>query len=223
MATRSVFLPGESHGQRSLAGYSPWGCKESDMTEMTKHSHVWNQNNCLICSSLFLRIAHVNLWAVIPIHLHCCFVFCSLSVAGLIYPSSVDGHFPRPICPPPTHRSNRAVLLTVTGIPNQMDIVFFFFLIASQWVSPFLVFNFIEFYFKKLQKMFLAILDLCCCVRAFSSCEQGLFSSCGVRASHWGGFSYGRAWTLGLSCCLACGIFLDQGLNPWPLHWRVDS
>ena len=27
------FLPGESHGQRSLADYSPWGCKESDMTE----------------------------------------------------------------------------------------------------------------------------------------------------------------------------------------------
>ena len=28
-----VFLPGESHGQRSLAGYSPWCCRESDMTE----------------------------------------------------------------------------------------------------------------------------------------------------------------------------------------------
>ena len=28
-----VFLPGESHGQRSQAGYSPWGHKESDMTE----------------------------------------------------------------------------------------------------------------------------------------------------------------------------------------------
>ena len=28
-----VFLPGESHGQRSLAGYSLWGHKESDMTE----------------------------------------------------------------------------------------------------------------------------------------------------------------------------------------------
>ena len=27
-----VFLPGESHGQRILAGYSPWGHKESDMT-----------------------------------------------------------------------------------------------------------------------------------------------------------------------------------------------
>ena len=28
-----VFLPGESHGQRSLAGYRSWGGKESDMTE----------------------------------------------------------------------------------------------------------------------------------------------------------------------------------------------
>ena len=27
-----VFLPGESHGHRSLADYSPWGCKESDTT-----------------------------------------------------------------------------------------------------------------------------------------------------------------------------------------------
>ena len=27
-----VFLPGEPHGQRSLAGYSPWGRKESDTT-----------------------------------------------------------------------------------------------------------------------------------------------------------------------------------------------
>ena len=30
-----VFLPGESHGQRSLAGYHPWGHKESDKTEAT--------------------------------------------------------------------------------------------------------------------------------------------------------------------------------------------
>ena len=30
-----VFLPGESHRQRSLAGNSPWGHKESDMTEAT--------------------------------------------------------------------------------------------------------------------------------------------------------------------------------------------
>ena len=30
-----VFLPGESHGQRSLAGYSPQNSKESDTTETT--------------------------------------------------------------------------------------------------------------------------------------------------------------------------------------------
>ena len=30
-----VFLPGESHGQRSLAGYSPWSHKEKDTTEAT--------------------------------------------------------------------------------------------------------------------------------------------------------------------------------------------
>ena len=30
-----VFLPRESHGQRSLAGYNQWGCKELDMNEAT--------------------------------------------------------------------------------------------------------------------------------------------------------------------------------------------
>ena len=29
----AVFLPGEFHGQRSLAGHSPWGLKESEATE----------------------------------------------------------------------------------------------------------------------------------------------------------------------------------------------
>ena len=33
MQPTPVFLPGESHGQESLAGYNPWGCEESDMTE----------------------------------------------------------------------------------------------------------------------------------------------------------------------------------------------
>ena len=38
-----VFLPGKFHGQRSLEGYSPWGCKESDMTEcvcVCTHTHT---------------------------------------------------------------------------------------------------------------------------------------------------------------------------------------
>ena len=32
-----VFLPGEFHGQRSLAGYSSWGHNESDTTERFSH------------------------------------------------------------------------------------------------------------------------------------------------------------------------------------------
>ena len=34
-----VFLLGESHEQRSLAGYSPWGCKELDTTERPTLTH----------------------------------------------------------------------------------------------------------------------------------------------------------------------------------------
>ena len=38
-----VFLPGESHRQRSLAGYGLWGRKESDTAErLTEHVHVCN-------------------------------------------------------------------------------------------------------------------------------------------------------------------------------------
>ena len=43
-----VFLPGKSHGQRSLADYSPWGHKEPDTTERL------NNNNSLSHSSFTL-------------------------------------------------------------------------------------------------------------------------------------------------------------------------
>ena len=38
-----VFLPGKSHGRRSLTGYSPWGCKESDTTEPLHFSFNWRR------------------------------------------------------------------------------------------------------------------------------------------------------------------------------------
>ena len=43
-----VFLPGESHGQRSLLGYSPWGHKESDMMKKPHfHFHFFHHRyNC---------------------------------------------------------------------------------------------------------------------------------------------------------------------------------
>ena len=39
-----VFLPGESHEKKSLVGYSPWCCKESDRTERlntAQYIHLW--------------------------------------------------------------------------------------------------------------------------------------------------------------------------------------
>ena len=37
-----VVLPGKSHGQRNLAGYSPWGLKELDVTErLSTHAPLY--------------------------------------------------------------------------------------------------------------------------------------------------------------------------------------
>ena len=41
--TTPVFLPGDSHGQRSLVGYSPWGHKESDTTEPLSLFSVYSE------------------------------------------------------------------------------------------------------------------------------------------------------------------------------------
>ena len=38
-----VFLPGKFHGQKSLVGYSPWSCKESDTDEqLNTHTCLWS-------------------------------------------------------------------------------------------------------------------------------------------------------------------------------------
>ena len=72
--------------------------------------------------------------------------------------------------------------------------------------------------------IFMAGLDL----RCYGLSLVQAFSSCSARASHGSGFSCCGVWVLGawasvvvalwLTCTMACGIFLDQGLNPCPLH-----
>ena len=42
-----VFLPGQSHGQRSLAGYCPRGLEESDMTEHAREILLYRINKHL--------------------------------------------------------------------------------------------------------------------------------------------------------------------------------
>ena len=52
-----VFLPGESHGQRSLVGYSPWGHRELDMAEqLSRQTGV-----------LLTRVLLLNVWATSPL------------------------------------------------------------------------------------------------------------------------------------------------------------
>ena len=87
----------------------------------------------------------------------------------------------------------------------------------------------------------MALLGLCCCTGAFSSCRNGGYSSCSMWAFHFSGFSCCRTRALGhlgfstcsmralecglnssgarLSCPAACGIFFpDQGSGLCSLH-----
>ena len=43
-----AFLPGKSHRQRSLVGYSPWGHKESDTTEQLSTAQLMNVSDKLV-------------------------------------------------------------------------------------------------------------------------------------------------------------------------------
>ena len=45
MVIHSSILVWRSHGQRSLEGYSPWDCKESDMTKQLTLSFFWLKVN----------------------------------------------------------------------------------------------------------------------------------------------------------------------------------
>ena len=49
-----VFLPGKSHTQRSLEGYSPWGCKESDTAERLTLSYRTGSQYVLLRTSILI-------------------------------------------------------------------------------------------------------------------------------------------------------------------------
>ena len=103
---------------------------------------------------------------------------------------------------PPIHERRRA------GEPH----AYFFFLI--------LIFLFWRFFF------FLICIYLFMAAPGLSGCARA-FSRCGAQASHGCDFLLqSRDCSVivahGLSCPTACGIFLDQGLNPCPLHWLLN-
>ena len=107
MATHSSILAWKSHGQRSLVGYSPWVCKESNMTKWLIQimnmcvNVVWQNNAHFLfwvyveweCWGIeytyaylyifFKQFSKVVIPALIVKHLYTCFfVFISLDILG---------------------------------------------------------------------------------------------------------------------------------------------
>ena len=68
MTPTPVFLPGEFHGQKSLAGYSPWAGKELEMTEqISLHFTLWrSQTSEFIseCTNSGVFISYYSLFQV---------------------------------------------------------------------------------------------------------------------------------------------------------------
>ena len=68
-----VFSPGKSHGERNLAGYSPWGHKGLDMTE---HTHTGS--SFIICPDLCRYVVVVHLCLTLCDPMDCSPPGCSL-------------------------------------------------------------------------------------------------------------------------------------------------
>ena len=81
------------HGWRSLADYSPWGCKESDMTEQISTAHNGSEELMLLKCSLF----KANYW----------FNVSSAQISHSVVSDFLQPHglqHARPPCPSPTPR-----------------------------------------------------------------------------------------------------------------------
>ena len=59
-----LFLPGEFHGQRILADYSPWGCNESDTTEQLVYIYIYIYHICM-CIEYIHTYIYPNHFAVL--------------------------------------------------------------------------------------------------------------------------------------------------------------
>ena len=89
-----VFLPEKSHWQRSLAGYSPWGCKGSDTTERLKNNRKegrWLGNRRPLWHSQGLT-PQQGLITQKPPNWVATFSFSQANVAGLTLLLSVDSN-----------------------------------------------------------------------------------------------------------------------------------
>ena len=66
-----VLLPGKSHGQRSMVGYSPWGRKESDTTNFTfLYEILFSSFSFFILSKMNIFFCKHNLHTIYMIQFH---------------------------------------------------------------------------------------------------------------------------------------------------------
>ena len=88
-----VFLPGKFHGQRSLEGYGPWGCKDLNMTEQLTHTNTGRDTCVHLYSEVFYPLciyagAHVCNLPLIPMEvstLHFIYIYIYVSNVVRIY------------------------------------------------------------------------------------------------------------------------------------------
>ena len=85
-----VVLPEEPHGQRSLAGYSPWGHKELDMTE--RGMHAWKHQHCTLAVGL-TQVSSFSHSCPVDIFAHLQFIFIKVFQQNARIKSKCeDGH-----------------------------------------------------------------------------------------------------------------------------------
>ena len=95
-----IFLPGKFHGQRSLVGYSPWGCKELDMTDrlisdthtctqiQVEFSWFWNRQNRSLAKSHTAPVLPARDPRLTSVRPAC---FPPLNPPGLLIPTHICG------------------------------------------------------------------------------------------------------------------------------------
>ena len=106
-----VFLPGKSHGQRSLVGYSPQGHKESDTTEATLHIciHILSLQASLKAEVVSGRNQNQRReWLLYP--------FLQMSTRSAQFPAEAIQKSPLPLSPQRVRKSVSPILLPFKGM-----------------------------------------------------------------------------------------------------------
>ena len=79
-----AFLPGESHGQRSLEGYSPWGCKRVRLDWATKH-HDLKEVDCSILLEIFTSLGFWNISLLLFLQPHLVYLSAYFFLSSFSY------------------------------------------------------------------------------------------------------------------------------------------